>query len=215
MRFERSGIRALPLLALLAATGCGSAPMAQPLSAELSKDEPDAQMEFWHTLPDRRIASNDEAFHALLLFVDGSDPSGDYDGRVATMKQRGMLPADFNGLQAAGVKRGTVAVAIARALEIKGGLSMRLFGPTPRYAMRELQYMNLFPPSSPQQTFSGQELLGIIGRAEDYQRSFNEDALADGATTSTEEATAPPRGPARGDAVVPESPAPDSEPQQP
>jgi hypothetical protein len=165
------------------------------------------------------VASNDEAFHALLLFLDGSDPAADYEGRVQALKDRRMVPVDFNGAQAAAVKRGTVAVAIARALEIKGGLSMRLFGPTPRYAVRELQYMNLFPQSSPQQTFSGQELLGIIGRAEDYQRMFNEDALAAGAM-SPAEATAPPRGPARGDAAgaadVPESPAPpDSEPQQP
>ena len=212
MRFERKSVWIL--LASLAA-GCGAAPVAAPLSAELAKDDPDAQMEFWHTLPERRVASNDEAFHALLLFVDGSDAAPDYEGRVRTLKDRKMLPADFNGAQAAAVKRGTIAVVIARALEIKGGLSMRLFGPTSRYAVRELQYMNLFPQSSPQQTFSGQELLGIIGRAEDYQRMFNENALADDATTA---AGAPPRGPARGDAaagVAPESPAPDSEPQQP
>jgi hypothetical protein len=30
-------------------------------------------------------------------------------------------------------------------------------------------YLNLFPPSSPEQTFSGSEFVGIIGRAEDYQ----------------------------------------------
>ena len=91
---------------------------------------------------------------------------------------------------------------------------MRLFGPSPRYAVRELQYMNLFPQSSPQQTFSGQELLGIIGRAEDYQRSFNENALADASAGGKRDGNvAPPRGPADGQQA--ESPAPDSEPQQP
>ena len=47
---------------------------------------------------------------------------------------------------------------------------MRLFGMHPRYAVRELEYASVFPPSSPQQTLSGAEFLGIIGRAEDYQR---------------------------------------------
>ena len=42
-----------------------------------------------------------------------------------------------------------------------------------RYAMRELVYMDLFPPSTPNQTFSGAEYLGIIGRIEDYQRGDN------------------------------------------
>ena len=40
----------------------------------------------------------------------------------------------------------------------------------PRYAVRELQFMELYPPSSPTQTFSGTEFLGIIGKLEDYQR---------------------------------------------
>jgi hypothetical protein len=210
-RIRKAAVIAIAAIGL---AGCRATNIAEPLSAEMSSSDPDAQMEFWHTLPQRRIASNDAAFHALLLFVDGSDPATDYPGRVDAMKARGMLPKDFNGPAERAVQRGTVAVAIARMLEIKGGLSMRLFGSSPRYAVRELQYMNLFPQSSPQQTFSGQELLGIIGRAEDYQRQFNENALAEG---KADNAAAPPRGPARGDAEVsaPESPAPDSEPQQP
>jgi hypothetical protein len=185
MRFDRcrQGLLALSLASALA--GCRSATVAEPpLTAQLAGNDVDAQMEFWHRLPERRMATNDEAFHALLLFVDGADPAADYAGRVDALKQRQMLPTDFNGAANGAVKRGTVAVMLVRALEIKGGLSMRLFGPTPRYAVRELQYMNLFPQSSPQQTFSGQELLGIIGRAEDYQRTFNEDALADSPATS-------------------------------
>ena len=219
MRSESFGALAGGLAAsllLLFGAGCASTPgVAEPLKPELAADTPDAQMEFWHTLPERRIASNDEAFHALLLFVDGADPAADYDARVQALKDRKMIPADFNGAQAAAVKRGTVAVAIARALEIRGGLSMRLFGPTPRYAVRELQYMNLFPQSSPQQTFSGQELLGILGRAEDYQRMFNEDALADAATAaSASPAPEPPRGPAS--AREQQQPTtPESDPQQP
>ena len=81
-----------------------------------------------------------------------------------------MLPGGFDGAADAPVRRGTLAVALARALGVGGGLTMRLFGPQPRYAVRELQYAGVYPPSSPQQTFSGAEFLGIIGRAEDYQR---------------------------------------------
>jgi hypothetical protein len=48
---------------------------------------------------------------------------------------------------------------------------MRAFGPTPRYATRELVYLDLYPPSGPNQTFSGTEFLGIMGKIEDYQRA--------------------------------------------
>jgi hypothetical protein len=158
---------------LLALGGCHATTshVAQPLAPELSKSDPDAQVEFWHALPDRKAVSNDEAFHGLLLFADGDDKSADYAGRVDTLKQRRLIPGNFTGAAAEPVRRGTVAVALAQILSIRGGLTMHVFGPSPRYAVRELQYAGLFPPSSPQQTFSGAEFLGIIGRAEDYQRA--------------------------------------------
>jgi len=56
---------------------------------------------------------------------------------------------------------------------------MRVFGPSPRYAVRELTYQAVFPPSSPQQTFSGAEFVGIIGRIEDYERGNPADAPAE------------------------------------
>src|SRR5215217_6725054 len=102
------------LAALLIAGGCSAThPIGETVPAELAGNEPDAQMEFWHTLPQKRIASNDEAFHALLLFVDGADAAADYATRVDALKQRKMIPADFAAAPEFPVKRGTVAVAIA------------------------------------------------------------------------------------------------------
>jgi hypothetical protein len=144
----------------------------------MAGNDPGAQLQFWHALPERTAVSNDEAFHALLLFVEGQDAGGSYDQRVTLLKDKRMLPAGFDGGAAEPVRRGTLAVALTQALSIKGGLTMRMFGARDRYAVRELQYAGLYPPSSPQQTFSGQEFLGIIGRAEDYQRAREQGAMA-------------------------------------
>ena len=84
---------------------------------------------------------------------------------------RRMLPDGFAEPADAAVKRGTVAVAVMRMLDEKGGVTTRLFGPRPRYAVRELMFLNVYPPSTPNQTFSGNEFVGIIGAIEDYQRS--------------------------------------------
>jgi hypothetical protein len=176
MRFRNVALGAMVLL--LAGCHAANTHLAQPLAEDLAKNDPDAQVEFWHALPKREAVSNDEAFHGLLLFADGEDKAADYIGRVERLKRRGMLAGDFSGATADPVRRGTVAVALAKVLSIRGGLTMHLFGSSPRYAVRELQYAGLFPPSSPQQTFSGAEFLGIIGRAEDYQRGQGEDALA-------------------------------------
>lgn len=151
-------------------TGCQTARVERPLARELGGNDPNEQLEFWDRLAEQPVTSNDDAFHGLLMFLDGDDPAEDYAGRVRELKSRRMLPAKFNQTAERAVDRGTLAVAILKALNIRGGLTMRLLGPSPRYAVRELVFMELYPPSSPNQTFSGVEFLGIIGKLEDYQR---------------------------------------------
>lgn len=195
----RAAIAASLLLAALALAGCQTARVAQPLTVSFGADEPDARMEFWHALSEQPVASNDDAFHAVLLSFDGADPAPDYAARVERLKARGMLPKGFNGAANEAVDRGNLAVALSRALGIKGGLTMRLAGgASPRYAVRALQYRGLYPESSPNQTFSGAEFVGVMGRVEDYQRGDAATDLPASAPLPGEvaQAAAPHSGPA-------------------
>jgi hypothetical protein len=177
--------RTSPLFAALVAgalaAGCQTARVADPLTRSLGGSDPDQQMEFLHTLADRPVTSNDEAFHGLVLFLDGNDPAGDYPARVAALRSRGMLPSGFAQSADQAIERGTLAVALVKALSIKGGLTMRVLGPSPRYAVRELQYMDIYPVSSPNQTFKGSEFLSILSKVEEYQKNHG-----------TQSASAPP-----------------------
>ena len=159
----------LSAVTMLIVTGCQSAHEAHPLPAAMFGNDPDAQLDFWHTLADRKVTTNDEAFHGLLLLLDDTDPAKDYPGRVKVLKDRKLIPTDFNRPADEAVTRGVLAVPLVQALHIKGGLTMRLIGPHPRYALRELVFMGLYPISSPNQTFSGTEFVGVIGKIEDYQ----------------------------------------------
>jgi len=169
-----NGLSSVAYAALLALSvlvaGCGHAKVAHPLTAELSGNDSQSQMNFWHTLASRPLTSNDEAFHGLLLYMDSRDPAGTYEQRVALLKNRRMLPPDFHAPPDRAVERGTLAVAICRILKIKGGVMLHVLPQTPRYAVRELEFQEIFPPSGSYQTFSGAEFLGIIGRIEDRQR---------------------------------------------
>ena len=90
-----------------------------------------------------------------------------------------MLPPNFSGAADQAVLRGDLAVAICQVLHHKGGLVNRMVGGrVPRYAVRELQYIEVYPPSTPRQTFSGAEFIGIVGRIEDYQRGNSADVPA-------------------------------------
>jgi hypothetical protein len=166
------------LLAVVFLGGCQAPRVEHSLTDSLPADPVAGQLEFWHGLENRPITCNDEAFHGLLLFVKGEDGSRDYDARVAELKSLHLLSPGFNSPAQEAVQRGTIASVLVRVLKIHGGWVMTLIGPTPRYATRELIYLNLFPPSSPEQTFSGSEFVGIMGRAEDYQRGHPEVAPA-------------------------------------
>jgi len=142
----------------------------QPLTGTTGGSEPRQQLDFWHGLADRPVVCNDEAFHGLLLFFDGADPATTYSQRVEILRKRKMLPGGFNAPSDEAVTRGTLAVALVRGLNVDGGWALMLLGPTPRYATRELVYRGVYPASSPWQTLTGNELVGIMGKAEDFQR---------------------------------------------
>jgi hypothetical protein len=155
---------------VLILSSCQSPRVPNPLTTTSGGNAPDQQLAFWHDLSRRPITCNDEAFHGLLLFLYQDDPAPDYAARVKLMHERKLLPAKFDRPADEAVDRGTLAVAITRSLSIKGGWALHTFGDSPRYAVRELEYLGLFPPSSPSQTFSGEDFVAIIGRLEDYQR---------------------------------------------
>jgi hypothetical protein len=167
--FFARGVLGLFVLALFC-TGCQTAHVHNPVLAQYSGNDADSQMNFWHELANRRLTSNDDAFHAILLYTDGRDDAGTYDKRVATLKARGLLYGGFDHTADDAIRRGDLAVIICKVLDIKGGWVMHIFGPVPRYAVKELVYMGIYPPSSPQQTFSGTEFVGVIGKMDDFQQ---------------------------------------------
>ncbi len=158
------------------AAGCAVAFFCACIGTALAADpplgnEPQQQMDFWHALVTVRAVTNDQAFHAVLLLLEGSDAAGSYEQRVAQLKQRGLLKGSFDDGAGEFLRRGVLAHILAKALQIKGGVVMRALGSNERYALRELMDMGIFPFSSPQQALSGSEFVAVIGRADDHQRS--------------------------------------------
>ena len=95
---RRRSLRGMTIVGLLAyvVLGCQSARLGQPVARELAGSDPDAQIEFWHSLNDAPVCSNDQAMHGLLLYFDNKDDTKSYDERVALLKSRKMLPGNFN-----------------------------------------------------------------------------------------------------------------------
>lgn len=165
-----SRLAALLLVALLAALegGCARTIVEGEIETAFADRSNEAALNYWHTLPDQRLVTNAEGLHGILLFADGDDPFDSYEARVEELKQRGWLSKDFDEPAALAMSRGTLAKALAHALELEGGVMMRLTKNSPRYSTMELVYLSIFPPSSPQQAINGLDFVGVISKAQDF-----------------------------------------------
>src|SRR3982751_2184096 len=124
MRFNWCLIAALVLM-----VGCHTPRKGETVSKDLSGSDPDAQVNFWHSLTDKPVTSNDQAFHALLPYVDTKDERADYPARFAALKSKKMLSAGWYEAADGAVKRGTVAVALMQVIQNRGGVTMHIVGP--------------------------------------------------------------------------------------
>lgn len=171
--------RALAILLLLG--GCARSRVETSLAAPVAQGDVNAELDFWDALGERLLISNDEAFHGLLLFADGADPRASYAERLKAARERGWVAADFDEDGNMAMQRGAVARAICVQCGIEGGVMMRVAGPVPRYATRELQYLGMMGNGSEQQAISGREFMGMISKAQDYLNSRTARVAAEGA----------------------------------
>ncbi len=165
----------------LAGGGCGRTNITQPLASSVAEPEGAEfdEMEFWHELPGRAVVANGDALVGLIfLAAGGSTSAGEapmadligsgYAERIEYAKQRGWLAPDFDEVPDLAVRRGVIARALADICQVRGGVMMHLLGPTERYSARELEYLGIMPPGSPNQIVTGGEFIGVIGQAQDY-----------------------------------------------
>lgn len=169
MRPTSPTLRLFVICILTTATACQRSTVQNPLNTNYASDDVNESLNFWHDLADRNVVSNDEAFHALISFANQSDPNENYAQRLEWLKDRNMLSKSFNRPHDEAVSRGTVAEIVMHILNLKGGVTIQITGITPRYALKELVYYEIMPPSTEHQGLSGVEFIGIITRAEEFQ----------------------------------------------
>lgn len=152
-------------LAGAALTGCARTVADSSLVTrdEIRGDE----LEFLAQLEEQTIVTNNDALHGLFLLERGEDPFESYEQRAAEARRLGWLPLNGEPPPAdESATVGMVSVAIVRLAGIKGGVTMRLFGPTPRAATRELVYLTVLPDRTAYQALTGPEFIEVLGRAD-------------------------------------------------
>lgn len=168
--------RSIPLICALLGIGpalaissCTRSLVSGGLDTAYNPQDITRDVAFWHRLPERSAITNDEGLHGLLGFTLGDDSAPDYQARVRLAIAKGLLPEGFSEPYNATMTKGTLSFALARYLDIKGGVMMRLSGSSGRYATRELTYLGILPEdSTDNQSISGLDFVGVVSKVQDY-----------------------------------------------
>lgn len=164
MRSEARGGALWLLVAVLA----GCRPYVMDNSAVEQFPKAEQELDFLASVERMPAVTNNDALHAFLLLQDGKDPSDRFEGRRAEGLRRGWIRKGDAKSANEAAKVGWMAVAGCRVMDVKGGLTLRLFdplvGPLPRYATRELVYMEVLPLRTENQILTGAEFVDYMNR---------------------------------------------------
>lgn len=135
----------------------------QPLPKEESEDS------YFQDLLSREIAYNKDACKAIVILLGVKDTYADADSQKAFLEESKIIPIKGRGFDLeAPICKGAAAWMFCRALGIKGGLWLRFFGMSERYALRELVYEGIMPGGSTDEIVNGQELVLMLTKAAEY-----------------------------------------------
>jgi len=125
--------------------------------------EPESDKEnyaFLSELYNKKVSSIADACRAISIVL----------GREEQFVQDNLLPPSikkkFNYQEP--LRKGQAAYMLCKALDMEGGLWLRLLGLNQRYALRELVYEGIMFPGNVQDFMSGKELISTLTQAADY-----------------------------------------------
>jgi hypothetical protein len=109
-----------------------------------------------------------QAIFVLLMGVENQYI--DLNSQIIFLKEKNLLPpevaSDFKPNEP--LRKGLFAYMLYRALDMKGGIILSLFGTRERYALKELVYQGILSSGNVKDIMSGDELVTSTMRAADF-----------------------------------------------
>ena len=157
-----------PLLLLLLAAACARTTLKSSVATEHGGTDEFAELDFWDGISQARLVTNRDALHALLLSVEQAQGGADYAAEVQQARKGGWVKESWDKPANETAQTGLIARAICLEYDIEGGVTMRVFGPRPRYAVRQLTWLGLLPTRGTKEALSGLELIALLSNVEDF-----------------------------------------------
>lgn len=127
---------------------------------------------FFGELISKRVTYRYDICKALVVLRGVEDDYINLDSQVAFLKKENLIPkkieSEFNPMEP--IRKGLAAYMFCKAMGLRGGINLRLFGIKERYALKELVYEGIMAPGNPGDIMSGEELVSTLMQAIDYMK---------------------------------------------
>lgn len=142
-------------------------PEAEPIAAQVDESDQNA---YFSQLFTKEVAVLSDAYKALTILMGVGDQLSDPDSQYDFLVESGIAHKSI-GTKAnydEPLRKGATAYMFAKAIDLKGGIILRSFGLSQRYAFKELVYQKIMFPGNVHDVMSGQELILTLTQAADY-----------------------------------------------
>jgi hypothetical protein len=131
-----------------------------------------ADTSYFRDLVNKGNATYADTLRVIDILVKGQDTTAtSFEALKTELADKKIISSKWTHLKETDlINRGEVAYMLFKALNLKGGLSVKIFGLSCRYAYRECVDKKLMVPGFPNQLLSGAELISILAEAEKYQK---------------------------------------------
>lgn len=137
---------------------------------DLKPQERSIEFDYLQELFSKKTARLSDAAKVLTILLGAKEKDSDFESQLAFLRGNGILSEKLIKEPAADMplRKGVAAYLFSQALDIKGGIWLRLFGMSQRYALRELVYEGIMRQGSVNEILKGEELVSMFINAVDF-----------------------------------------------
>ncbi|MDD4889741.1 MAG: hypothetical protein PHU85_07395 [Phycisphaerae bacterium] len=115
--------------------------------------------------------SQNRAYQAFLMWIDGKDDAKNFGQRIATLQERGVLDASWRHDPVKPLTRGRLASMICRHQHIRSSVALALLGPGERNARRELIFRGVMDSGGGDwDGLAGAEFVNVLKKADEQDK---------------------------------------------
>jgi hypothetical protein len=147
-----------------------------PAQDQAAKPAKESRTAYLRRIFEKDRATFGDACRAVLSVVKNEHTDADFTAVFGELNTRGVVSTSWTLQESSLLTKGTLAYMICQALEIKGGVTMRLFGINRRYALRECLYRRLIASGTVDEYVTGRELIDVVTNAAVHREQGHTDS---------------------------------------